>query len=89
MALLHKEQRNAEDSPLPKAELKVSKPTADRPTDKPFKYIFVCASVGDCKCFHYSSETGKVTDITHGNRTHINDPKVAPPDLNKIRPDSF
>lgn len=42
-------------------------------------YIFVSASVGDCKAFHISEKTGKVTDITRGNRppasvTNVNDP---------------
>lgn len=43
---------------------------------KPHKWVFVCASVGDCKCFHYSSVTGQFIDITNGNRSNLTDAKV-------------
>jgi hypothetical protein len=43
------------------------------------QYVFVCASVGDCKAFHYDAKTRKVKDVTVGNRpaasiTNVNDP---------------
>eukprot|EP01089_Gocevia_fonbrunei_P000235 TRINITY_DN1023_c0_g2_i2.p1 TRINITY_DN1023_c0_g2~~TRINITY_DN1023_c0_g2_i2.p1 ORF type:complete len:498 (+),score=74.96 TRINITY_DN1023_c0_g2_i2:373-1866(+) len=41
----------------------------------PYKWIFICASVGDCKAFHYSVHTKQITDITAGNRTNLVDPK--------------
>eukprot|EP01088_Endostelium_zonatum_P009520 TRINITY_DN2276_c0_g1_i1.p1 TRINITY_DN2276_c0_g1~~TRINITY_DN2276_c0_g1_i1.p1 ORF type:complete len:661 (-),score=151.11 TRINITY_DN2276_c0_g1_i1:261-2243(-) len=41
----------------------------------PYKYIFICASVGDCKAFHYSSVFHKFTDVTAGNRTNLTDAK--------------
>jgi len=42
-------------------------------------YIFIVASIGDCKAFHISSLNGQVTDITTGTRppsaiTNVNDP---------------
>lgn len=42
-------------------------------------YIFIVASIGDCKAFYASSSTGQVTDITTGTRppsaiTNVNDP---------------
>jgi len=42
-------------------------------------YIFICASIGDCKAFFCCAETGQVTDITTGTRppsaiTNVNDP---------------
>eukprot|EP01090_Pellita_catalonica_P007897 TRINITY_DN1850_c0_g1_i1.p1 TRINITY_DN1850_c0_g1~~TRINITY_DN1850_c0_g1_i1.p1 ORF type:complete len:573 (+),score=89.02 TRINITY_DN1850_c0_g1_i1:91-1719(+) len=40
-----------------------------------YKWIFICASVGDCKAFHYSKYTGQFTDITAGNRTNLTDAK--------------
>jgi len=51
----------------------------DENDDHNAPYIFVSASVGDCKAFHVSGKTGKVTDITRGNRppssvTNVNDP---------------
>eukprot|EP01090_Pellita_catalonica_P018124 TRINITY_DN5718_c0_g1_i2.p1 TRINITY_DN5718_c0_g1~~TRINITY_DN5718_c0_g1_i2.p1 ORF type:complete len:476 (-),score=68.27 TRINITY_DN5718_c0_g1_i2:65-1492(-) len=39
------------------------------------KWLFVCASVGDCKAFHYSVHTKKFTDVTAGNRTSLTDAK--------------
>jgi hypothetical protein len=44
-------------------------------SDEMCKWIFVCASIGDCKAFHYSSRTGHFTDITSGNRLNVTDPK--------------
>jgi len=46
-------------------------------TNTPF--IFICASIGDCKAFYCNSLTGQVTDITTGTRppsaiTNVNDP---------------
>jgi len=35
------------------------------------KWVFVCASVGDCKALHYSKTKRKITDITHGNRIDV------------------
>jgi len=32
------------------------------------KFVFVCASIGDCKAFCYSPTTGHVNEITIGNR---------------------
>jgi len=42
-------------------------------------FIFICASIGDCKAFFCSSVTGEVVDITTGTRppsaiTNVNDP---------------
>lgn len=42
-------------------------------------FIFIVASIGDCKAFYCSSQTGQVTDITTGTRppsaiTNVNDP---------------
>ncbi|KAL6066075.1 TipA [Balamuthia mandrillaris] len=39
------------------------------------RWVFVCASVGDCKAFHYDNKTGLFTDITEGNRTNLTDAK--------------
>eukprot|EP01089_Gocevia_fonbrunei_P000233 TRINITY_DN1023_c0_g1_i1.p1 TRINITY_DN1023_c0_g1~~TRINITY_DN1023_c0_g1_i1.p1 ORF type:complete len:583 (+),score=107.20 TRINITY_DN1023_c0_g1_i1:142-1749(+) len=41
----------------------------------PYKWIFICASVGDCKAFHYSAHTKQFTDVTAGNRTNLLDAK--------------
>lgn len=38
------------------------------------RWCFVCCSVGDCKVYHFSLRTGRVTDITSGNRGNISDP---------------
>eukprot|EP00005_Dracoamoeba_jomungandri_P006231 CAMPEP_0174261312 /NCGR_PEP_ID=MMETSP0439-20130205/11356_1 /TAXON_ID=0 /ORGANISM="Stereomyxa ramosa, Strain Chinc5" /LENGTH=314 /DNA_ID=CAMNT_0015345767 /DNA_START=1620 /DNA_END=2564 /DNA_ORIENTATION=- len=36
---------------------------------------FVCCSVGDCKAYYYQAKTGRVSDITKGNRvTNTKDP---------------
>jgi len=42
-------------------------------------FIFICASVGDCKAFYISAADGSVSDITTGSRppsavTNVNDP---------------
>jgi len=42
-------------------------------------YVFVCASVGDCKAFHISISDGSAADLTRGTRppssvTNVNDP---------------
>lgn len=36
-------------------------------------WVFVCASVGDCKAFLYSPHSSKATDATRGNRPQSND----------------
>jgi len=48
-------------------------------TDGKTPYVFIAASVGDCKAFHISVENGRVTDLTRGTRppssvTNVNDP---------------
>ena len=35
--------------------------------EDPGSWMFVCASVGDCKAFHYSIRDGTVSDITESN----------------------
>lgn len=37
------------------------------------EYALVFASVGDCKAFHWSYQSGRVTDITFGNRLNVRD----------------
>jgi hypothetical protein len=37
------------------------------------QWVFVCASLGDCKAFHYSQRTQIFTDITEGNRQNLTD----------------
>jgi hypothetical protein len=49
---------------------------AARDPDENYRWLFVCANVGDCKAFHYSPRTGTLTDITLGNRTNLTDAKV-------------
>jgi hypothetical protein len=49
---------------------------AARDPDEDYRWLFVCANVGDCKAFHYSPRTGTLTDITLGNRTNLTDAKV-------------
>uniref|UniRef100_A0A6B2KXS9 PPM-type phosphatase domain-containing protein n=1 Tax=Arcella intermedia TaxID=1963864 RepID=A0A6B2KXS9_9EUKA len=39
------------------------------------EWAFVCASVGDCKAYHWNAKNGKVTDICVGNRNNPHDPK--------------
>ncbi|EFA76545.1 hypothetical protein PPL_10313 [Heterostelium album PN500] len=39
------------------------------------KWGFICASVGDCKVFHYNHANKKFTDITKNNRGNVDDPK--------------
>jgi Protein phosphatase 2C len=39
-----------------------------------FPFSFVCLSVGDCKCFHYSAGSGQVRDVTRGNRQNVDNP---------------
>ncbi|KAL6045894.1 TipA [Balamuthia mandrillaris] len=31
-------------------------------------WVFVCATVGDCKAFHYSQKNKEIIDVTHNNR---------------------
>jgi hypothetical protein len=38
-----------------------------------FQWAFVCASVGDCKAFCWTPSSGKLQDITVGNRTNLTD----------------
>lgn len=45
--------------------------------DEPYdnnKFIFVCASIGDCKSYLYSSKSSSIREITIGNRGNI-DPR--------------
>lgn len=35
--------------------------------------LFVCASVGDCKAFHWNEQSSVVTDVTYGNRKNAID----------------
>jgi len=41
--------------------------------DHDYKWGFVCASVGDCKAFHWNHKTREVNDITSGNRSNLSD----------------
>lgn len=43
-------------------------------TNASTKWCFYCANVGDCKVFHAASSTGRVEDITAGNRNNVDDP---------------
>jgi hypothetical protein len=43
------------------------------PAENAPKWAFVCAGLGDCKAFHWSSKTGEVIDITVNNRQNITD----------------
>ncbi|KYQ92378.1 protein phosphatase 2C-related protein [Tieghemostelium lacteum] len=49
--------------------------TGKDPNTPPTKWGFICASVGDCKAFHYSHSSKKFTDITKNNRGNADDPK--------------
>ncbi|KAF2078050.1 hypothetical protein CYY_000688 [Polysphondylium violaceum] len=49
--------------------------TLKDPNTPPSKWGFICASVGDCKAFHYSASSKKFTDITKNNRGNVDDPK--------------
>jgi len=42
-------------------------------TDQDWAFVF--ASVGDCKAFHWSCKTGRVTDLCVGNRNNPHDPR--------------
>lgn len=57
--------------------------------------MFVCASIGDCKIYHYSASTKTFSDITYNNREDSLDPsdpggrlgpfgKTAAPDLRNL-----
>jgi len=35
------------------------------------RWVFVCASVGDCKALHFSKKRREITDITYGNRLDV------------------
>lgn len=39
------------------------------------KWVWVGVSIGDCKCFYYSPNSGTILDLTEGNRKNVNDPK--------------
>jgi hypothetical protein len=41
--------------------------------DSPTQWAFLALSLGDCKAFHYDSQTKKVVDITDGNRGNVTD----------------
>jgi hypothetical protein len=43
--------------------------------EQPGTWMFVCASVGDCKAFHYSVRNCVVTDITDNNVSLMRDGK--------------
>eukprot|EP01133_Synstelium_polycarpum_P008018 gene8018-9420_t len=45
------------------------------PNAPPSRWGFICASVGDCKAFHYNHSSKKFTDITKNNRGNVDDPK--------------
>jgi hypothetical protein len=47
-------------------------PIAESPADSK-QWAFVCASVGDCKAFLYSSLTKRFHEITAGNRNNLTD----------------
>lgn len=34
-------------------------------------WLFVCASLGDCKAYHVSAKTKKISEITYGNRQNV------------------
>lgn len=38
-------------------------------------WVFIGITIGDCKCFKYSTETKECIDITAGNRMNIVDPR--------------
>lgn len=38
-----------------------------------FKWVFLCCNLGDCKAFHYSFKTRRVTDITKHTRADVRD----------------
>jgi len=46
-----------------------------RPSYPRTRWGFVCASVGDCKAFHWSKSTNTVTDISSGNRMNVDNAK--------------
>ncbi|GAM23843.1 hypothetical protein SAMD00019534_070180 [Acytostelium subglobosum LB1] len=48
---------------------------AKDPNTPPSRWGFICASVGDCKAFHYSHSTKKFADITKNNRGNVDDAK--------------
>ncbi|GAM17361.1 hypothetical protein SAMD00019534_005360 [Acytostelium subglobosum LB1] len=55
----------------------LTKTTLGSPRDNtpPSKWGFICASVGDCKAFHFNHATKKFVDITKGNRQSVDDCK--------------
>eukprot|EP01087_Luapelamoeba_hula_P012615 TRINITY_DN3525_c0_g1_i1.p1 TRINITY_DN3525_c0_g1~~TRINITY_DN3525_c0_g1_i1.p1 ORF type:complete len:647 (-),score=126.37 TRINITY_DN3525_c0_g1_i1:32-1972(-) len=61
-----KERATRRNSP----DLKSSSENGDT-EENPYRWVFVCASVGDGKALHYSGRTKEVTDITHGNRSDL------------------
>lgn len=38
------------------------------------EWVFVCINIGDCKAFIYSPSSGKLRDVTAGNRAGSNSP---------------
>ncbi|KAL6075938.1 TipA [Balamuthia mandrillaris] len=56
-------------------ETETDKEKARNEEDKgePFRWILVCANVGDCKIYHYDSHTHLYTDLTESSRTSLTD----------------
>ena len=52
-------------------------------------WSFICASVGDCKAFHYSYASKKVVEITAGCQDNRDDPggAIGAVDISQIQPD--
>eukprot|EP01116_Phalansterium_solitarium_P012300 TRINITY_DN28477_c0_g1_i1.p1 TRINITY_DN28477_c0_g1~~TRINITY_DN28477_c0_g1_i1.p1 ORF type:complete len:516 (-),score=151.74 TRINITY_DN28477_c0_g1_i1:292-1671(-) len=44
-----------------------------QPNELDVPWVFVCVSVGDCKAFHWSAKTRRITDITESNRCNSTD----------------
>lgn len=42
---------------------------------KDSQWRLLALSVGDCKIFHWNSQTRRVTDVTEGNRSNLLDPR--------------
>ena len=60
--------------------------------NKPGKWTFICASIGDCKAFHLSMKTHRVKEITTGNdrfKDNRDDPggAIGAIDKSQIEPD--
>lgn len=39
--------------------------------DRPSSWVFLCACLGDCKAYHYSSKKNIISDLTAGNRLNV------------------